>query len=170
MIQPDSSTFVFDFIPVKTLCHGTHRIKDVPLNASNDTVFQLVAEEISACKSQLRVLCKNEQFEEYEPEKHRDLMKIYTKHDWSENNPFMLHVKFRMGAPTRRSVDPYSHIECSICLEKKLHYKFICFKSCMHMLCLDCIGRISTCPFCRSNILSIQYLNTIPDRVKVYHS
>tara|TARA_Y100000389_G_scaffold203396_1_gene251689 strand:+ start:829 stop:1029 length:201 start_codon:yes stop_codon:yes gene_type:complete len=48
MIEPHSSLlWRFDFIPVKTLCHGTHRIKDVPLNASNDTVFQLIAEEIS---------------------------------------------------------------------------------------------------------------------------
>ena len=62
-------------------------------------------------------------------------------------------------------------IECPICLETK-ESKEICYTSCRHCFCVDCIGRLISknnkciCPMCRTSVKEI-YNNDLESSVKI---
>lgn len=41
--------------------------------------------------------------------------------------------------------------ECKICYENK--YVHVLCETCKHIICIDCAGKVSSCPFCRAKYI-----------------
>ena len=147
---------------------GTHYIlRDVPLELDNKSLMRLVGQHIGADFCQIGLIHKGVAFEEYMPEQHYDLRRLYTRGD----EEFVVYAILRCFGPPRRKIcrdEPMKEKECVICYRDINIRFFFAIQPCMHTVCKDCGEKIEKCPMCRGEIRGLIHVGDVPDRINVY--